>query len=512
MQIGLWAIYAIFTGVSIIPVIKLDEVRSNPRYRILWLLSLLVFIWSLLVGLNLVAVDAIIIYYSRLITYPVVFGVSYAIFSIFQVYTEHRTPKWFNYIALAFLAFEFVIALTNTWHLWYIQIPYASSLTNEAYDLASRGWFFFLHTTVCYLLLVVGFFRMLCYLRRPNKHYNDAFPFPMILVSLVVGISLNIVHVFFISFPIDPTYIFVVIVTFMLYTIIYKRDFKVNLVLSSRQILFSKMREMYVITDQNHLIIEYSKNLLKRFSHLNLLEGESIKEFYRKINEDAIVYRDISEIQNETYDPKKVYLHIDQQMYRIDRFRDEGTLILLYDETLTIKMMHEIDVIRSLDQMSGVYNRNFFEEHRLKLEHDYPHLGLIMIDVDGLKLFNDYLGHKSGDQLIMRFAECLLSLQKTYDDTIPVRFGGDEFVVVVKEASHDKLDEIIKLILAGTQSENRLEHISFSYGKAMRKPNEQLHTMLKRADMRLYEMKSNRKDYKNDLIKALIEVTKDCEI
>ncbi len=149
MQIGLWAIYAIFTGVSIIPVIKLDEVRSNPRYRILWLLSLLVFIWSLLVGLNLVAVDAIIIYYARLITYPVVFGVSYAIFSIFQVYTEHRTPKWFNYIALAFLAFEFVIALTNTWHLWYVQMPYASSLTNEAYDLASRGWFFFLHTTIC---------------------------------------------------------------------------------------------------------------------------------------------------------------------------------------------------------------------------------------------------------------------------------------------------------------------------------------------------------------------------
>jgi diguanylate cyclase (GGDEF)-like protein len=503
MNVGLWAIYSLFAALSLIPVIKLDEVRSNPQYRILWILSLLVFSWSILIGTYLIAQDGLFMYYSRLLTYPVVFGISYAIFATSQVYTKQRTPQWLHLLAIIFFFIDVILNLTNTFHLWVVEIPYSDQLTRTLYEEASRGWFFLVHTMVCYILLLKGFFMMLVYLKKKKKDYEDAFPFPLILISLILGITLNIIHIFFFSFDIDPTYIFVVIVTFVLYMIIYKRDFNVNLILSSRKFLFSKMREMYVIADQNHIIIEYSNNLLTRFGNLQLREGETVKEFFRKLKKSAIFYHDISEIKDIEYDAKKAYLHIDDQAYRIDRFRANGELILLYDETLSVKMMHEIDVIRIHDQMSNVYNRNFFEENREKLEKENPNMGLFMIDVDGLKLFNDYLGHREGDKLLIRFSQVLLDLNNVYGDLIPIRFGGDEFVVISKDATHDKLDDIIHRIIENTKHGDPLKHISFSYGKALRRPHELLHTMLKRADQRLYHMKEEKKDYKDSLIQAL---------
>lgn len=503
MNIGLWIIYALFTILSLIPVIKLDEVRSNPRYRILWVLSLFVFTWSLLIGTYLISLDNFFMYYSRLLTYPVVFGISYAIFAVSQVYTEHQTKKSIHIIAALFLLLDLILALTNSWHQWVLDIPYSESLTREIYEAASRGWFFLLHTIICYILLLFGFFRMLTFLKRQKKDHDDAFPFPMILISLILGIVLNIIHLFYYHFSMDPTFIFVVIVTFILYMIIYKRDFNVNLILSSRKFLFNKMREMYVIADHHQKIIEYSDNLVKRFSNIDFKEGETIQDFYKKLKKNAIYYRDIKEIQEVPYDEHKIYLHIDDQAYRIDRFREHGELILLYDETLSVKMMHEIDVIRIHDQMSNVYNRNFFEENREKFEKENPNMGLFMIDVDGLKLFNDYLGHREGDRLIIRYAEVLLDLHKKYHDLIPIRFGGDEFVVICKDASQEKLDDIIQIITQATHSENPLEKISFSYGKALRRPGELLHTMLKRADDRLYQMKQEKSGYKDQLIQAL---------
>lgn len=512
MRIDVWLIYFIFASVSLIPVIKLDEVRTNPKYRVLWILSILVFIWSIFIGMNLFIPQPFFLYYSRLITYPIVFGVSYAIFQTFQIYTNHRTHRIFHGLALVFLIINLFVALTNSLTLWMIKQPFDPNLTRDIFQEASRGWFFYVHTAMCYALLLTGFVRMLIYLNQNKHRHEDIFPFPMILISLVLGVSLNIIHLFIYHFAVDPTYLFVVIITFILYMIIYKRDFNVNLILSSRKFLFSKMREMYIIADQHHHVIEYSNNLLDRFPDLGFREGETVKEFYRKLKQHAIYYHDISEIKDLPFDDKKVYLHVDDQEYRIDRFRANGELILLYDETLSVKMMHEIEVIRSHDYMSNVFNRNYFEFQRKQLELNYPDLGLIMFDVDGLKLFNDYLGHRAGDRLIVRFANILLKLNLVYDDLIPIRFGGDEFVLIAKKADHQKLDDLIKRILEQTNHPDPLLNISFSYGMTVRRRGELLHTMLKRADERLYELKASRSDYKESLIDALKKAHKEGHI
>lgn len=503
MNIESMIIYFFFMILSLIPVVKLDEVRTNKQYRVLWFLSVLVFTWAILIGFNLISKDIFIIYYTRLLAYPIVFAISYLFFVIFQIYTKHETPRYLHVLAMVFFLIDLVLNLYNSSLLWILSIPYSPDLTREVYLTATRGWFFMLHTVLCYVILLFGFIQMFIYLKRKDRQYKDVFPFPMILISLIMGVTLNIIHLFVYSFEVDPTFIFIVIITFILYMIIYKHDFSVNMILSSKKLLFSKMREMYVIADHHGHVIEYSNNLQERFNQIQLKLGESTKEFYRKIKMNAVIYRDIGEIKDLPFEDKKFYLHIDAQDYRIDRFRENGELILLYDETLSVKMMNEIEEIRIHDQMSKLYSRNFFEENRKKFEKEYERMGLIMFDVDGLKLFNDYLGHEEGDRLIRRFSEILLGLDDVYDDLIAIRFGGDEFVLLVKNASQRKIDDILTHIIDRASSPDVLENISFSHGKTIRRPYELLKSMLKRADDRLYQMKVAKKNYKEKLIEAL---------
>ncbi len=75
--------------------------------------------------------------------------------------------------------------------------------------------------------------------------------------------------------------------------------------------------------------------------------------------------------------------------------------------------------------------------------------------------------------------------------------------MIAKKADHQKLDDLIKLIVDMTTNPDPLLNISFSYGLTVRRRGELLHTMLKRADERLYELKSKRLDYKDRITSSI---------
>ncbi len=97
-------------------------------------------------------------------------------------------------------------------------------------------------------------------------------------------------------------------------------------------------------------------------------------------------------------------------------------------------------VIRQLsltDELTGLYNRRGFfllAEQQLKMgQRTQTSCCLLFADIDGLKLINDTLGHKIGDQLIVASAQLL---QQTFREAdIVARLGGDEFVVLFPTCS-----------------------------------------------------------------------------
>jgi PAS domain S-box-containing protein len=91
------------------------------------------------------------------------------------------------------------------------------------------------------------------------------------------------------------------------------------------------------------------------------------------------------------------------------------------------------------DHLTGLFNRRYLEEtlerELLRASRRKLPLGVIMLDVDDFKRFNDVYGHAAGDAILHRLGEMLLGQVRGED--IPARYGGDEFIIVLPDASRE---------------------------------------------------------------------------
>jgi diguanylate cyclase (GGDEF)-like protein/PAS domain S-box-containing protein len=97
------------------------------------------------------------------------------------------------------------------------------------------------------------------------------------------------------------------------------------------------------------------------------------------------------------------------------------------------------------DQLTGLYNRRFFEEEilRLNTKRQMP-LSVVMIDLNSLKLINDTFGHNEGDKILKGTAALLKKICRS--DDILARWGGDEFVILLPKTSIKDSEEIAQRI------------------------------------------------------------------
>ena len=89
------------------------------------------------------------------------------------------------------------------------------------------------------------------------------------------------------------------------------------------------------------------------------------------------------------------------------------------------------------DHLTGLFNRRYMEEtlerELLRAARKHLSLGLIMLDVDDFKRINDTYGHAAGDQVMKELGSFLA--KKVRREDIPCRYGGDEFVIILPDAS-----------------------------------------------------------------------------
>jgi len=115
------------------------------------------------------------------------------------------------------------------------------------------------------------------------------------------------------------------------------------------------------------------------------------------------------------------------------------------DITMRLKTEKEITYLSYHDQLTGLFNRRFYEEvlHKMDTERNYP-LTLLMGDVNGLKMVNDCFGHKAGDELLKKVAEILM--KGCREDDIIARVGGDEFVIILPNSDAFETQKIVSRI------------------------------------------------------------------
>ncbi|MEV6305030.1 EAL domain-containing protein [Actinoplanes sp. NPDC051861] len=146
----------------------------------------------------------------------------------------------------------------------------------------------------------------------------------------------------------------------------------------------------------------------------------------------------------------------------------------------------------SHDGLTGLGNRALFRDRLTAALATTGPVSVLLIDLDDFKAVNDLLGHGVGDQLLVAVGQLVQA--EMGDGDLPVRFGGDEFAVLLTGAGAEpeSLAERLLTALSDPVSEHRLL-VQASIGMATASPGDTVDSVLRDADVALYTAKQRGK-------------------
>ncbi len=162
----------------------------------------------------------------------------------------------------------------------------------------------------------------------------------------------------------------------------------------------------------------------------------------------------------------------------------------------------ELARLASTDGLTGLPNQRTFHE-RLDAEHKRAvrsgtRLGLLMIDIDHFKAFNDVLGHVAGDDCLVAVAEALRRCLHRGAD-LAARYGGEEFAVILPDTDLEGVAHLAEQIRAAVEALGYAhpaspagDVVTVSVGGAVRQPDQDstVETLVQQADVLLYRAKA----------------------
>ena len=217
-------------------------------------------------------------------------------------------------------------------------------------------------------------------------------------------------------------------------------------------------------------------------------------------------------IGSDVYQVTAEYLEIEGTPYVMELIEklDDDTLIDSDGcERLVSKLSGYTDKLYR-DALTGAYNRRYYEDEARK---ETTCAGVALIDLDDFKLYNDTYGHSAGDMALISAAAAIRKCIRKTDRLI--RFGGDEFIVIIDGVSSADLSARLRQIqttihAASVPGYSRIQ-MSASIGGVVA-ANEPVENAFDRADKLMYQakMKKNMVITENDIIEDRPEPVKNC--
>jgi diguanylate cyclase (GGDEF)-like protein/PAS domain S-box-containing protein len=157
--------------------------------------------------------------------------------------------------------------------------------------------------------------------------------------------------------------------------------------------------------------------------------------------------------------------------------------------------LSEMEKLALLDSLTELPNRRYLESQiRSRMEElrrNRWSFGILFIDIDHFKKINDSFGHDIGDR-VLRMVGKTLDANSRYFDTVG-RWGGEEFVVLLANTNLQSLAEVSERFRALVESAWLTEKgnigVTISIGGTLAQENDDLESLTRRADERLYKAK-----------------------
>ena len=194
---------------------------------------------------------------------------------------------------------------------------------------------------------------------------------------------------------------------------------------------------------------------------------------------------------------------------RVSPIRDEkddivGAVELFVDNSHRKAILRAMKVLKEevfVDALTGVGNRRFGEMNltnrisELKT-HSIP-FGLLFLDIDDFKKFNDTYGHSVGDKVLKMVGETILNTLRAMD--IICRWGGEEFIVILPNVDISTLKRVaerIRVLVAESwiSAEKEKLRVTVSIGGTMATDDDDVESLVHRADKLMYQSKDSGRD------------------
>ena len=227
-----------------------------------------------------------------------------------------------------------------------------------------------------------------------------------------------------------------------------------------------------------------------------LRSGKHGKAFYGALREALASGRDFSATFVNKRRDGSLY-HVEQNISPLYDGNGKVTHYVSVSKDVSERVKREARLLHeaSEDKLTALYNRRYGEKLLAEAHQRAQVLGvdltLIICDIDHFKQVNDCFGHLVGDQVIKDVATILRSTVRTSDAVI--RWGGEEFVVVLNDCDLDAGKDLAELIRAGVAAHQSggIGTVTLSFGVACLKAQESIDALFARADAALYQSKSN---------------------
>lgn len=287
---------------------------------------------------------------------------------------------------------------------------------------------------------------------------------------------------------------------------------------NTKEYNFRTNLEKFIDTQENLVILTNDKELKfanKRF--FKFFGLENLKDFENKFNHKLILelfirndrFFHIDHLVNKdewiTFlrllpQSKRIVSMLDKDFHvhafslNLNDFSDDTTIISFTDisETMLEQINLENKVIH--DNLTNAYNREYFEQNYKKLLNSYHNhnskLAIALLDIDYFKNVNDDFGHDIGDEVLKEFVKTIQRYSRK--DDILVRWGGEEFILVLKINSENDLINALENLRKVIELHPfiKVEKITTSIGATIYKDDESIVSTIKRADEAVYKAKA----------------------
>jgi len=302
---------------------------------------------------------------------------------------------------------------------------------------------------------------------------------------------------------------------------VHKNDYYINISIEhyDQDTVLVLLHNITDITRSKQQLLQYSnESILLNNTLQKILDRQNALLFVTHnneisyTNEQFMHYFGLKRIHDIRRENLKIYKYLDSSLesynalyervnskeeYVIinkDTFILQATLIESGHKLFTLTKITKLSNEMQIDSLTGAYKKHYFNLQLEKLLKNKEEGVLVVLDLDNFKNVNDTYGHQVGDDVLKEFVE--LIQKNIRSDDVFARWGGEEFLLLLQHTNiENALKKIESLRLFIDEHDfKHIGHLTASFGVAWKEENDDMHSLIQRADKALYEAKDSGKN------------------